>query len=505
MIGALTRGRPGRGASRGDRKQRGTLGAPARRGVHLLACLAFTATAFAQNNTGTSTPLPAPVKRVLAAYGLSEAGLSVFVQALDSSEPLLEFNADVPRNPASTQKLLTTFAALELLGPAHTWRTDVYALGNRTGDRLEGDLLVKGYGDPDLTTERVWLLMRGLMRRGIKHVTGDLVLDDSYYALEPDDPGTFDGQRYRTYNALPYALLTNFQAVDFIFRADSANNRVVIRTDPALPNLRIDNGLKLVPGACRGTLDIAMHATSTAAEQLVSFSGAMPDSCGEYYFSRTIMDPPSFSYGVIRGVWEEMGGEIDGGMRRGTVPAGAHPINSIESQPLVEIVRTINKFSNNVMARQLLIAIGAERYGAPGTQEKGIAAVREWLTKRGLEMPELVLENGAGLSRETRISARSMARMLIAAHASPYEAELIASMPLSAMDGTLRRRFTDAGMAGRLHLKTGRLEGVSGLAGYVLAPNGRRYVLVSLHNDRGVQLGAGSAVQNALMRWLFAQ
>jgi D-alanyl-D-alanine carboxypeptidase/D-alanyl-D-alanine-endopeptidase (penicillin-binding protein 4) len=120
-------------------------------------------------------------------------------------------------------------------------------------------------------------------------------------------------------------------------------------------------------------------------------------------------------------------------------------------------------------------------------------------------MPELVLENGAGLSRETRISARSMARLLIAAHASPYEAELIASMPLSAMDGTLRRRFTDADMAGRLHLKTGRLEGVSGLAGYVLAPNGKRYVLVSLHNDRGVQLGAGSAVQNALMRWLFAQ
>ena len=505
MMSALSRRHlEGRGAGGGEREQGSTRRTLARACAHLFACFALTAGVHAQES-GATPPLPAPVKRVLAAYGLSEAGLSVYVQALDSPEPLLEFNADVPRNPASTQKLLTTYAALELLGPAHTWRTDLYALGQRSGDRLEGDLLVKGYGDPDLTTERVWLLMRGLMRRGVKHVTGDLVLDDTYYTLEADDPGAFDGQRYRTYNALPYALLTNFQAVDFIFRADSANSRVTVRTDPLLPNLRIDNGLKLTPGPCRGTLDIAMHASSSGADQVVSFDGTMPGSCGEYYFSRTIMDPPSFSYGVFRGVWEEMGGQLDGGMRRGTVPPGARPIYSVESPPLVEIVRTINKFSNNVMARQLLIAIGAERFGVPGTQAKGVAAVREWLTKHELEMPELVLENGAGLSRETRISARSMARMLMAAHTSPYEAELIASMPLSAMDGTLRRRFTDAGMAGRLHLKTGRLDDVSGIAGYVLAPNGRRYVLVSLHNDRGVHLGAGSAVQNALMRWLFTQ
>jgi D-alanyl-D-alanine carboxypeptidase/D-alanyl-D-alanine-endopeptidase (penicillin-binding protein 4) len=451
--------------------------------------------------SGTTTQLPAPVKRVLAAYGLAEDGLSVYVQELGAEQPLIEVNADVPRNPASTQKLLTTFAALELLGPAHTWRTELYALGRREGDRLEGDLLVKGYGDPALTTERVWSLMHGLMRKGVSHVTGDLVLDDSYFALEPDDPGGFDGQRYRTYNALPYALLTNFNAVDFILRPDGA--QVDIRTDPVLSNLRIDNKLTVQRGRCRGMLDIDMRAMSDGPEQVVSFSGAMPGACGEYYFPRAVMDGPSFSYGVIRGVWEGMGGQIDGGMRVGVAPPQARPLYSVESPPLVEIVRTINKYSNNVMARQLLINIGAERFGAPGTQIKGVTAVREWLTKRDLEMPELVLENGAGLSRDTRISAHSLARLLMAAHASPYEAELIASMPLSAMDGTLRRRFTDAGMAGRLHLKTGRLDDVSGLAGYVLAPSGRRYVLVSLHNDRGVELGAGSAVQNALVRWVF--
>jgi D-alanyl-D-alanine carboxypeptidase/D-alanyl-D-alanine-endopeptidase (penicillin-binding protein 4) len=465
--------------------------------------LACACSALAAAESGTTTQLPAPVKRVLAAYGLSESGLSVYVQELGADQPLLEVNADVPRNPASTQKLLTTFAALELLGPAHTWRTELYAIGRREGDRIEGDLLVKGYGDPALTTERVWSLMHGLMRKGVRHVTGDLVLDGSYFELAADDPGGFDGQRYRTYNALPYALLTNFNAVDFILRPEGT--QVDIRTDPMLPNLRIDNRLTVQRGQCRGTIDVAMRAVSEGPEQAVSFTGAMPSGCGEYYFPRSIMDGPSFSYGVFRGVWDGMGGVIDGGMRVGVAPAHARPMYSIESPPLVEVVRTINKYSNNVMARQLLINIGAERFGAPGTQDKGIAAVREWLTKRDIAMPELVLENGAGLSRETRISAHSLARMLMAAHASPYEAELIASMPLSAMDGTLRRRFTDAGMAGRLHLKTGRLDDVSGLAGYVFAPSGRRYVLVSLHNDRNVHLGPGSAVQNALVRWVFAR
>jgi D-alanyl-D-alanine carboxypeptidase/D-alanyl-D-alanine-endopeptidase (penicillin-binding protein 4) len=470
----------------------------------LLLALASAGSVLAEE-AATETPLPASIKRVLAAYGLTANGLSIYVRELGAAQPLLEINADVPRNPASTQKLLTTFAALELLGPAHTWHTDVYALGARSGDRLDGDLLVKGYGDPALTTERVWLLMHGVMRKGIKHVSGDLVLDDSYFALEPEDPGGFDGQRYRTYNALPYALLTNFNAVDFIFRPDGTAGRVVIRTDPVLPNLSIDNNVQVSPGQCRGAVDIAMHADNDGPKETVSFSGTMPRACGEYYFARSVMDPPNFSYGVLRGVWEGMGGQIDGGMRRGVAPHNARPVYSIESQPLVEIVRTINKYSNNVMARQLLIAIGAERFGAPGTELKGITAVREWLTKRDIDMPELVLENGAGLSRDTRISAHSMAKLLMAAHSSPYEAELIASMPLSAMDGTLRRRFTDADMAGRLHLKTGRLDDVSGLAGFVLAPNGKRYVLVSLHNDRGVDLGAGSAVQNALVRWVFAQ
>jgi D-alanyl-D-alanine carboxypeptidase/D-alanyl-D-alanine-endopeptidase (penicillin-binding protein 4) len=454
---------------------------------------------------GPPPALPAPVQRVLSAYGLSPDGLSLYVREIGAPEPLLELNADVPRNPASTQKLLTTFAALEILGPAYIWRTELYALGRRSGDRLDGDLLVKGYGDPNLTTERVWLLLRGLARRGVRHVTGDLVLDDSYFALEPEDPGAFDGQRYRTYNALPYALLTNFHAVDFILRPDAARGRVAIRTDPPMPNLRIDNQIRLTEGRCTGLLDIALSASSSGTEGTASFAGTMPGACGEYRLARSVLEPPAFSYGVLRGIWEEMGGRIDGGMRLGAAPAGARPVHSIESPPLGEIVRTINKYSNNVMARQLLITIGAERFGVPGTQLKGIAAVREWLARRGLEMPELMLENGAGLSRETRMSARSLGRMLLAANASPYEAELIASMPLSAMDGTLRRRFTDAGMAGRLHLKTGRLDEVSGLAGYVLSASGRRFVLVSLHNDRGVHLGAGSAVQNALVRWVFAQ
>jgi len=409
----------------------------------------------------------------------------------------------VPRNPASVIKLVTTFAALEALGPTFQWRTEVYVDGRIEGGTLTGDLLLKGYGDPYLVTERLWLLQRELRNRGLRVIDGDLVVDNSWFAREELDPGAFDGQEYRAYNALPDALLVNFQAVNFTFRPDAARGRVEIMSDPVLANLEIQNNMRLFKGGCGSSKNgISMVVGSSTARPRVTFSGALASQCPEYELLRSVLDGPAYAYGAFRGLWEEQGGRLTGGIRQGQVPPGKSPFVTFRSPPLAEVIRSVNKFSNNVMTRQIFLTMGAEKLGPPGTLDKGARASVATLASRGLNFPELVLGNGAGLSRETRISAASLGRLLLAAHASPFQPEFQASLSIAGLDGTTRKRFQRDPVAGDLHLKTGTLNGVTAIAGFVHSESGADYAVVMVINGPKATWGGGLEAQNALLRWV---
>ncbi len=468
----------------------------------LLACVLLLAQAPVVLGQ-TQTTLPAPVNRILVQRQLPEASVSAFVQRTGASEPLLTFNADVSRNPASVIKLVTTFAALEALGPTYQWRTEAYVDGRIEGGTLTGDLLLKGYGDPYLVTERMVLLQRDLRNRGLRAIDGDLVIDNAWFAREELDPGAFDGQDYRVYNALPDALLVNYQAVNFIFRPDAARGRVEILADPAIANVEILNNMRLFKGGCASSKSgISMVVGKASARPRVTFAGSLASQCGEYQLLRSILDGPAFAYGVFRSLWEEQGGRLTGGFRQGQVPAGKTPLITFQSPPLAELIRPVNKVSNNVMARQIFLTLGAEKLGAPGTLEKGRQATVAALASQGLNFPELRLGNGSGLSRETRISAGSLGRMLLAAHASPFQPEFQASLSLSGLDGTTRRRFKDDPSPGDMHLKTGTLNGVTAIAGYVHSESGANYVVVMVVNQAKATWGGGKDAQNALLRWV---
>lgn len=456
--------------------------------VPTLALLLFPLLALAQ--------LPAPVVDELNRQRLDATGLSIWVQPLDSDAPLLAHNADSPRNPASTIKLLTTYAGLELLGPQYSWRTEAYLVGALHDGVLNGDLVLKGHGDPFLTPEAFWTLLRGLRDRGLRDIAGDLVLDRSFLAPPITDPGAFDGEPHRAYNALPDALLVNFQAVGFTLRPEADGVRIIANPSPA--NLRIDNRLRLIGGNCRlDQLNLSIDGT------LIGFTGAYPGSCGETVMHRMVLPPEQLVYGVFRDIWQDLGGRLQGGLREGLAPAGAMPLFSLPSPTLGELIRGMNKFSNNVMTRLLLLTLGAELGGAPGTEAKGRAIIERWLNQQGLAMPELVLDNGAGLSRVTRISARNLGQLLRRAAHSRFAPELQASLPLLGIDGTVSRRFRDHPLNGRARLKTGTLNDVRAVAGYLRGANGREYVVVVLHNGPGVDQGGGTAVQDALLAWLY--
>jgi serine-type D-Ala-D-Ala carboxypeptidase/endopeptidase (penicillin-binding protein 4) len=450
--------------------------------------------------------LPPSVERVLRAHRIDADQVSIVVQAVGMPAPILSHLPDVPRNPASVMKVITTWAGLEILGPAYTWPTEVHLLGDFDGRRLDGELALKGYGDPFLVQEEMWKMLRALRRLGLEEIDGGLLLDDSFFHVDEPDPGAFDSQPYRAYNVLPNALLMNFQAVSFQFVADRRAGRVRISPDPVLANLRIENRVELVDGPCRGyQAGISFNVRDPASVSNVAFAGRFPARCGSYALTRAVLRHDTFALGLIESLWREVGGAFKGGVRRGTVPEATSPVLVWRSPPLADLVRAINKNSNNVMTRQLLYTLGAEALGAPATRDKGVRAVRAFLAASGFDIDDLVIDNGAGLSRQERTTARLLADVLRAAHASVYAPEFISSLSLAGLDGTTRSRFDGHSGAGRMHVKTGRIDHVAAIAGFVHAGNGTSYVVVILLNADDAHRGPGYELQDAVLDWVHAQ
>ncbi len=466
------------------------------------AQLALAAAALTAHAAGAAEILPPPIASALAHAGIPQSAVALFVQDVDAGKPALSFNAGQPLNPASVMKLVTTFAALELLGPSYTWKTEAYLGGALVGDALDGDLVLKGYGDPRLTIEHFWLLLRSLRARGLREIRGDLVLDRSYFETTDHDPARFDGERLRPYNVGADALLVNYKAVRFQFVPDAQAKTVTIVPEPRLAQLEVANAVRAADGPCgdwRAGLKLDLQQNGGAAK--ASFSGTMPASCGERYWNLALLTHRDYVYGVFRQLWEEMGGSLRGRVRDGAAPAAARPFATYESPAAAEVVRDMNKFSNNVMARQVFLTLSAEALKLPGRYDRSARTVQSWLAARGLEIPELVIENGSGLSRAGRISAGGLGRLLLAAYRSSVMPEFIASLPLVAYDGTLRKRMKFESVAGQAHVKTGSLFDVRSIAGYVLDRNGRRHAVVFIVNHANA--GAGQAAQDAVLRWVY--
>ena len=453
--------------------------------------------------TASASDLPTPVAQALKNAGIPVAATAAWVREVDAAQPRLAVNARAALNPASTMKLLTTFAALDLLGPAYVWKTEAFASGTLAEGVLSGDLHLKGGGDPKLTYDQFGRLLRQIRARGIREIRGDLVLDRSAFASNGADPARFDAQPMRPYNVAPDALLLNFKAVTLQLIPDPVQKTLAISMEPAPVNLDLINKTTLGNGnGCgdwkeRLRADVFAHGPTT---RLV-LTGVFPQSCGEQRWNMAVQEHPVFVLGVFQQLWAELGGTLMGGVREGPVPAEARAVGVLPSPTLGEVVRDINKFSNNVMARQLFLTLGMEAGHRPAGTADADAAIRSWLDARGIALPELVLENGSGLSRRERISAEGLGRVLQAAWKSAVMPELMASLPVTATDGTMRKRLKQNGVAGQAHIKTGSLEGVRSIAGYVLDRTGRRWVVVFFVNHANA--GGAQAAQDALLQWVY--
>lgn len=435
-------------------------------------------------HAAVNSSLPVKVQQSLKASKISNQSLSVVTLPLTGPGTSTFFNADVSVNPASTMKLVTTFAALELLGPTHQWKTEFYTDGPLKDGVLHGNLFLKGGGDPKLNMERLWLLLRDLRANGVQQISGDLVLDRSHFN-QPALPTFNDdgGDSNKPYLVTPDALLVNLKALRFVARTDGG--KVHIAVEPPIAEIRIDNRVKALPaGKCPGWPDVRYNPVKQFDGTTVIVSGKLTEGCSaQTYLS--LLDHPGYAAGTVRAIWQELGGKILGKDRLADVPKNARLLARAFSPDLVEIIRDINKYSNNTMARQLFLSLGAQfRNEADGDDAKAAQRViRGWLARKGITAPHLVIENGSGLSRDERVSARELAQLLQAAWKSPYAAEFISSMPLVAMDGTMRKRLHRTALVGEAHIKTGTLNNVRAIAGYSRDRNGNSWAVVAILND----------------------
>lgn len=449
--------------------------------------------------------IPDRVQRIIDGHNLPDSSFSFFVQEIGEEQPLFTFNADKPMNPASAIKTVTTLAALESLGPAFTWQTELFALGPIENGVLRGDLLMKGGGDPFLVEDQLRGMLKSLQRAGVQHITGNLILDGSYFDSSVENTELIDNQAGRSYNTNPNAIIANFQAMTFFFYPHTNGRDVIIHTDPRLPNVKITNRLSLRNRSCGGyQRGISFNLNPDDPSEVI-FEGQFPSRCSRYQMVREVLNAPDYTFGLFKELWLELGGQLDGGILRGAVPDDLDPIVVWNSVPMSDIIKSINKFSNNLMTRHLLLTLGAEILGPPATVEKGIEAMKNYLELKSLDSNLLTLTNGAGLSRDTRVTAGLLNEVLQSAWASPYMPEYVASLPINGMDGTMRNRVRGTQMSGRMHVKTGSLDEVTAVNGFIYSQSNRVFAVSGIVNHELADRGPGNELLDSLLIWVYLQ
>lgn len=454
-----------------------------------------------------SAPLPDPVQAALAKAGLPAESLGYVLQPLDGSRPALRRRADDPMAPGSTMKLVTATVALDKLGINHRGRTELLAAAPVQNGVIEGPLILRGGADPDLDWPALWWLLRQLRESGVREIRGGLVVDRTLFNPTRFDIGLppFDEAPEFAYNVIPDALHLNGSLLDYELQATA--NGVTARSLPALAGLSVDASAMTLSGSRCNDWDNDWQPAElkpAGSGWALKLHGAFPAGCRQLA-PLQLVDRQWLVTHAVRQFWAELGGTMGPGDVEAAAPAGAVVLASHRGRPLAEVLRGIMKTSDNALTRLLYLQLGAQAaQGGEPTLAASDRVVRAWFAAHGLDDRGLVLDNGSGLSRAERISPAQLAGLLRAGQAGAQAPELLATLPVAGVDGTLTRRLKDGPAAGKARLKTGTLRDAVGLAGFVPDAAGRPWVFVALLNHPEAA-AKGRPVLDALADWVAAQ
>jgi len=449
--------------------------------------------------------LPATVRERLDAAGLPSEAMAFVVQRVSDGAVVMEHRSGRPMQPASTIKLLTSLAALEVLGPAHQARTELRSDGELEDGVLKGDLVLHGEGDVDFDWPAFEHALHILRLQGIREVRGDFVIDRTYFEPARTDVGRapFDEAPEFRYNVVPDAALINSNLVKLDILSDDKGVR--IEATPALERVSYAADFELVEARCNdwedGWVAPAVKEGSDGVIR-VRLQGRFPRSCLAST-EISVIERLKFADRLFRAAWKRLGGTYRGRTREGRGPEGARVLTEHRSRPLAEVLRDINKHSDNPNTRITYLALGASSRSTEGTTaQRSERELRSWLAAKSIDSDGLVLENGSGLSRAERIRPAQLAAVLKAGLESPWAPEFLASIPIVSVDGGMGRRLIDTPASQRSRIKTGTLRDVSAVAGYVKDDAGETYIVVAMVNHERAVKQVARPILDTLLEWV---
>lgn len=440
--------------------------------------------------TVDGAPNKAPVPRggfekALRHPGFNPSKTSVMVADVDSGKTLTDYSSDLVLNPASCAKIITSAAALAILGPDYRMPTEFFTdVSPHSG--TVGTLYVRGSGDPIFVNEEIMRMTADLYSKGIRRILNGVVVDNTFFdSYEYPHKDTGEG---RAYTAKTAATAANFNSATVeVGPGPKAGAPGIVRTDPPTSYFEIVN--KLVTG---GKFSTNMSFKKSDDREVLTVTGRVPLRFAPQKFYRSVLDPGAYAAQIIAYWLGEAGISVQGPAMSGVVPKNAVKIATEYSKPLAEQVAQMNKASNNFMAEQILKHLGAVRFGAPGSTSKGVLTVEEYLASIGIPRGEYVIENGSGLSSVSRVSAGQLVKVLVASYKNPKTRDaLVKSLSVLGLDGTTKKWRFAGDLTGKVYVKTGTINGVSTLAGFAPQANGKVAAFAILAN--GLPRGVWSA------------
>ncbi|QJD94084.1 D-alanyl-D-alanine carboxypeptidase/D-alanyl-D-alanine-endopeptidase [Duganella dendranthematis] len=469
--------------------------------------------------------LPEPVARLMQSSNIPPEAAGIIV--LRGDTVLVSHNPQQSMQPGSTMKLFTTLTALEQLGPVFRGRTELRSSADVVNGVLQGDLILRGGADADFNEDVLGHMLQALRNQGIRRIKGDIIVDRLLFTPSRPDAGQppFDEYPWAYYNVIPNAALINTNLLKVEMR--STGNKLSLVMLPEMDKVSIRSEMKLTDAAC-GSWENGWRTPdySRKGDRIeVVLHGSFPKDCTKST-NINVLDSQDFLARLLLAEWSKLGGSLSGEVREAAIPAAPADAASAPaiatrllaehvSRALPEIVRDTNKQSDNTLARTIFLSLGSleadpqlgskplppDASGA-STPMRAETAIRAWLQQHNIDGNGLILDNGSGLSRSERATPAQLAALLQAGLKSLWMPEFLASLPVAATDGTMRRRLKDSPAAQRARLKTGSLTGMIAIAGYVQDANNQPCIVVAILNDAHVANGAGRAVLDELVDWV---
>jgi D-alanyl-D-alanine carboxypeptidase/D-alanyl-D-alanine-endopeptidase (penicillin-binding protein 4) len=426
--------------------------------------------------------LKSALLEVLQRSSLKTARVGIHMQSLDDGSVVFAHNADELLNPASNMKLVTAAAALSTLGPEFRFETEFLVDPEMPADGKIKTLYVRGKGDPSITTERMYGIASELFHTGLREVQ-DIIIDDSWFDAERTPPGYDQEESDRAYMAPTGAVSLNWNATAIYLRPGEAPGaKGVVEIEPNSDFFIVENQLST---GSRRARRVSVTSKPAGDKQRITVRGQLPPDQGAVSVYKKVDNPPMYFGQTLKELLKSRGVKVRGRVKLGLAPSRAKLLHVSQSDTFDIILKRLNKLSNNFVAETILKTMGAQVRGEPGTFRKGVEVVEAFLERDvGIPRGTYVMKNGSGLNDANRFSAAQMDRILFHMYQRfPLSPEFLSSLGIAGKDGTLKYRFEGSDAVGRLRAKTGTLENVSALSGYVQAAGGEKFIFAMMVND----------------------